>query len=67
LTASLPDDMREVVQRKLGMGGHSPQTNEQISAATGIKTRQVRALYSKALEQLRESEVYDFFVSHFRA
>ena len=64
--ADLPDDMHEVVQRKLGMGGHLPQTNEQISADTGIKTRQVRALYSKALEQLRESEVYDFFVSQYR-
>lgn len=62
----LPDDMREVVMRKLGLENHTPQTNEQISAATGIKTRQVRFLYSRALERMRESEVFAFFASQYR-
>ena len=63
----LPDDMREVLVRKLGMGNQKAQTNEQISKETGISTNNVRYLYSKALEQLREGEVFDFFVSQYRA
>jgi len=64
--SNLPDNMREVLVRKLGLGDHSPQSNEQISVATGIKTRQVRSLYSKALARLRESDIHDFFSSQYR-
>ena len=64
---NLPGDAREVVWRKLGMGKHTAQTNEQISKAIGIPANSVRYLYSKALELLRESEIYDFYASRFGA
>jgi RNA polymerase sigma factor for flagellar operon FliA len=64
---ALPDKMREVLMRKRGLCGYKEQTNEQISKAVGVPPGGVRHLYNKALDQLRESEIFDFFSSQYRS
>jgi len=63
----LPDKMREVVMRKLGLGEYSPQSNEQISKAVGVVPGSVRQIYNHAIERLRDSEIFDFFALQYRS
>jgi RNA polymerase sigma factor (sigma-70 family) len=63
----LPVKMREVVVRKLGLGEHEAQNNEQIGEAVGIAPGSVRQVYNQAIERLRDSDISDFFASQYRS
>jgi RNA polymerase primary sigma factor len=47
--------MREVVERRFGLGGRSPQTLEELGADLHVTRERVRQLEMRALRQLRET------------
>ena len=51
--AQLNPRMQHVITRRFGLGGHVPQTLEQVGSELGITRERVRQLESRALRELR--------------
>lgn len=53
LTVAVGDRSREVLDRRFGLAGHSPQTLQEIGEALGVTRERVRQIEKKALAVLR--------------
>lgn len=53
LTVAVGDRAREVLDRRFGLAGHSPQTLQEIGDALGVTRERVRQIEKKALAVLR--------------